>query len=65
MHHPRCGEWANAFSLLAAAACFDVRWVLDVTDHVWCEVWSAQVSSYTTILLLYYYHSTTILLLYY
>eukprot|EP00967_Tisochrysis_lutea_P150938 scaffold292800_cov30-Tisochrysis_lutea.AAC.1 len=36
----RCGEWANAFGLLATATGFDVRWVLDVTDHVWCEVWS-------------------------
>ena len=35
----RCGEWANCFALVANALGFCCRWVLDVTDHVWCEVW--------------------------
>ncbi|CAJ0578432.1 unnamed protein product, partial [Mesorhabditis spiculigera] len=35
----RCGEWANCFTLCAASMDFDIRYVHDVTDHVWCEVW--------------------------
>ena len=35
----RCGEWANCFALVANALGFCCRWVLDLTDHVWCEVW--------------------------
>jgi peptide-N4-(N-acetyl-beta-glucosaminyl)asparagine amidase len=37
----RCGEWANCFGLIASALGWETRWVLDVTDHVWCEVWMA------------------------
>ena len=39
----RCGEWANCFALVANALGFCCRWVLDVTDHVWCEVWLPQM----------------------
>uniref|UniRef100_A0A1I8EU02 Peptide-N(4)-(N-acetyl-beta-glucosaminyl)asparagine amidase n=1 Tax=Wuchereria bancrofti TaxID=6293 RepID=A0A1I8EU02_WUCBA len=35
----RCGEWANCFALCSRALGFETRWVYDVTDHVWCEIW--------------------------
>ena len=40
----RCGEWANCFTLILRAAAFETRFVHDVTDHVWCEVWCATES---------------------
>ncbi|CAH8866779.1 unnamed protein product [Trichobilharzia szidati] len=44
----RCGEWANCFALFLVSAgrsssnqpWFDAcRFIMDWTDHVWCEVW--------------------------
>lgn len=34
----RCGEWANTFMLVLRSAGVRCRYVLDWTDHVWCEV---------------------------
>ena len=32
------GEWANCFTLMLAALGYEVRLVVDWTDHVWTEV---------------------------
>ena len=36
----RCGEYANLYGLFLRSLGFDVRYVLDFTDHVWVEAWS-------------------------
>lgn len=36
----RCGEWANAFTLLLKALDLDVRYIWNSEDHVWNEIYS-------------------------
>jgi hypothetical protein len=45
----RCGEFANVFCLLLRSLHLDARYVLDFTDHVWCEVWMPGLRRYVCV----------------
>ncbi|RKP02075.1 hypothetical protein CXG81DRAFT_25230 [Caulochytrium protostelioides] len=34
----RCGEWNNCFGLICATLGYPVRYILDLSDHVWLEI---------------------------
>lgn len=42
----RCGEYANLFGAYCRAVGFDTRYCLDLTDHVWVEVWSVRMGKW-------------------
>lgn len=42
----RCGEWANCFALLCRALGYETRYVYDTTDHVWCEIFDFDSSTW-------------------
>ncbi|GMH92759.1 hypothetical protein TrST_g5193 [Triparma strigata] len=45
----RCGEFANAFTCILRSVGFEARYVLDLTDHVWCEYWSEKLDRWVHI----------------
>lgn len=42
----RCGEYANLFGTYCRALGYDTRYCLDLTDHVWVEVWSVRMGKW-------------------